>query len=745
MSKNYQSEWDGQVDFYSRIGLSPDFAVNSDGVYKGVLFENKLTINNIGAVLSQLIRYASKLRLLGKPLPYYLIANDLNREIAYIFKSGDYLDKIEETFDGAASYQPENIVAEEVHSIKYNSIKGLNELTNLITKEKYTKYHVDFFNIIGLAREYYKQNPNKDDFLDLKNGEIRKPKLLADRIIPYTKSTNKEFEKVMDCLNTKLQQKELGAFFTPEGYVKLSQKMLIDYIEQHVKPKGKDYVVIDTCAGVGNLESGLPDEILSHCILSTLEPNEYLVLQENFGDKCLVVVPPVNALSYDIIPTKVSSDGKVLEDVVREKVNDPNCIVIMYENPPYSEVGGDNMYGTKRNNNWKESFVCKEMKKEHKGVISNDLANLFIWKAFKYYCVKPDDCYIVYSPAKYFKSQNLINKYLFNGYILNRKHFHATPGVITCCQWLNRIPDANHNNIPEFTEAELTAFDIDSNNEPVAVDVISVKKVYHKLSEGYPKCKIYGSTTDGILCELNGKESNRQYNTIKTYSDGIIGYLASWSFNISPKNISLTRVTRYDGHGFHLTNGSFLEGCVMFCAGVFPKYKWTDDIYNKTFDSLGIYRKDENFLKKCLIYTCLSFQNKCRSFYGSDGRYYSNQLTFTETARNRKLYPKTSADLHIQRLGLIKAEKNLMDLFIKILEEIKSTDEYNEEFIYGTWQIMDEINIKEESGKIGRDGKPVLTYKYPILNTMILELKRLLREYYAKHLVKDLFKYELVK
>jgi hypothetical protein len=32
--------------------------------------------------------------------------------------------------------------------------------------------------------------------------------------------------------------------------------------------------IIDLCAGVGNLKEGLPDNILSHCILFTIEPND---------------------------------------------------------------------------------------------------------------------------------------------------------------------------------------------------------------------------------------------------------------------------------------------------------------------------------------------------------------------------------------------------------------------------------------------------------------------------------------
>jgi hypothetical protein len=49
-------------------------------------------------------------------------------------------------------------------------------------------------------------------------------------------------------------------------------EMLLRAIE--TVPKGMDYVIIDLCAGVGNLKEGLSDNILSHCILFTREPND---------------------------------------------------------------------------------------------------------------------------------------------------------------------------------------------------------------------------------------------------------------------------------------------------------------------------------------------------------------------------------------------------------------------------------------------------------------------------------------
>ena len=58
-------------------------------------------------------------------------------------------------------------------------------------------------------------------------------------------------------------------------------------------PEGNDYIILDRCAGTGNLEEFLTDEELSHCILSTYEYYEYKVLQERLGDKVRFIIPPI--------------------------------------------------------------------------------------------------------------------------------------------------------------------------------------------------------------------------------------------------------------------------------------------------------------------------------------------------------------------------------------------------------------------------------------------------------------------
>lgn len=438
--KAYLAEIDGQREFYNRIGINPDLSHNTDGVDRGNLYENKLNIDNINKVLFQAIKYASRIRIRGEKLPANIILNDLNREIVYIFQSADLLTDIEKVYFGAASKGNDEYTTTAKHiEIDYSSSSGLMQLLQYVNSDNFVKYHIDKFNIIGLSQQYYKVNPDKDSFVKGANAEIRKPIVLQDRIYPYDKANNLEFEDIMDCLNPDLLQREQGAYYTPKAYVEEMHKLLYKAINEI--PEGMDYIIIDRCAGTGNLEEGLPDDILKHCILSTIEFNEYVILNLKYGDKCLVVIPNTDALAYDIIPAEHNEQG-IANDYIREKVNDKNCVVILMENPPYSESGSGGSQNTgKKENAWKQSFVIEKMREEYKGVVLNDLSNLFIWSGFKYYLKKPSDSYILYSPTKYWRNQNLVNKQFCGGFFCNRQEFHASQCSAIGCIWWKNIDD----------------------------------------------------------------------------------------------------------------------------------------------------------------------------------------------------------------------------------------------------------------------------------------------------------------
>lgn len=742
--KSYINEADGQREFYLRVGINPDLSHNTDGVDKGNLYENKLNIDNIYKVLYQAIKYASRIRIRGEKLPSNIVLNDLNKEVVYVFKSSDLLYDIEKVYFGAASKDNDKYnTTAKYKTIDYSDSEGLSKLLKVVNNEKFTKYHIDKYNIVGLSLQFYKVEQDKDKFIKGKNAEIRKPRILSDRVFPYTCENNLEFEDIMDLLNPGLLQREQGAFYTPVAYVEKMHEMLFKAIKEI--PEGMDYVIIDRCAGTGNLEEGLPDDILKHCILSTIEFNEYVILNLKYGDKCLVVIPNTDALAYDIIPAESNEQG-VSNDFIREKVNDDNCVIILMENPPFSESGSGATQKTgKKNNSWKKSFVMNKMKKDGcKGVVLNDLTNLFIWSGFKYYLNKPTDSYILYSPTKYWRTQNLVNKKFADGFLCNRKNFHAKQVSATGCIWWKNIDDNS------TTSLTLTPYDIVNNTISIATNDITINKAYRNLSEAYDK-RVFNDTFDGIICERNGKEfldNGRKVYIKPVYNDNIIGYLVASNFQIDRKDVVLTRCGLYKAHGFFLRNDNFIEKLPLFVTSTFPYDKWyKTDVYSKSFDGNGSYLADKEFLKRCLIYTSLTKKNKCRSFEGSDHRFYRNELCFDKNH-------DTLAWIELQRmlnngLKLSSSESTLLKYWSDVVFEAEKTDEFlnnnNTKMRYGFWQIFDDFNIKTDSGRLNRKGKPIMVYKYPTLNTEIKKLDNALKEYYANEIIPSLFKYELIK
>lgn len=735
MGKNYVSEIEGQKEFYERININPDLHHDTDGIDRGNLYENKLNIDNINKVLFQAIKYASRIRIRGEKLPSNIILNDLNAEKAYIYKSKDLLSDIEKVYLGAASKNNELYTTDAKRIlVDYSTPSGLQTLLEYVQNDNFTKYHINRDNIYGLSRVFYKTNQNKDAFLKGENAEIRKPTIINDRVIPYNKPNNLEFKEIMDCLNPNLLQREQGAYYTPVAYVKEMQKMLLQAIQE--VPQGYDYLIIDRCAGVGNLEEGLSDEILQHCILSTIEFNEYQILQYKFTGKSTIVIPATNALKYDVIPCEISADG-LINDYIREKLNDDKCVVILLENPPFSEAGsGASQKTGRKTNSWKNSFIMQEMKKEIKGAATNELSNLFIWSGFKYYLRSPLDSYILYSPTKYWRNQNLVNKKFVNGFLCNRKEFHAGQNSAISCIWWKNIDDRQTEHL------KLPPYNIENNKCVRAVpNDIDIKKAHILLSTQYDRRRFKNDCDNGIICEKNGTEFVKDGRKVAIskpiYNENIIGYMQTDSFSIDRKTVKLVRCALYNGHGFYLRSDNFLQKLPLFVASVFPYDKWyKTDVYSKSYDGNGKHLKDSEFLKKCLIYTSLTPKNKCMSFLGSDGRFYKNELCLADN---------TIAKKTLENYDLTKIEKKLLKYFDDVLYEIQDTDEYDENITYGYWQIKEQINIKIPSGIKDRYGEDKMIIKYPNLNTALLTLDNELKQYYEEYILDDLFKYELLK
>lgn len=735
--KTYNTEREGQLAFFKNIGINAEQALieNTDGVWNGNLLEFKLSISDTNKVLFQCVKYLSKLRISGTSVPRNIVMIDLNRYTAYIYDAQNFYEEIHKVYSGSASIANDGFDSKGVQprKLEYLNSTDMDELKHILKQTEYVKIRIDENCIVGWAERYYRENPtaSKADFLGddgefSHEGEIRNPVKFRDFIVPYEGETNEKFKYLMDKLNDRLKKKKLGAFYTPEAYAKKAHELLQLAIAR--VPEGNDYVIIDRCAGTGNLEAVFTDEELSHCILSTYEYFEYKVLFERLGDKVRHIVPPteqnIEFSSGLIVNADAMSEEFIDNEVIRRYIDDPNVTVIMYENPPYHDESSGMTNGIAERNGKNTAYVVENMKKQIKGVATNEIANQFIWSAFKYYLRNKEDSYIVFSPIKYWKQYELFNATAQKAFAFNRKHFHASASTVLCVLWGNEINS--------FENITAEAYDI-KDDALIRVPDVIIRKVRQPASKFYTKISFSKEDESFVWCSKDGDEAKDKKIRVKAYrNQETIAYLEADSFQIAPHVRNVTVACLYNGHGCYITRDHYMDTLPIWVAKYIPLDNWYEnDVYCTTSDGGNRYTKDRDFLKACLIYTCLSRYNKCLSFDGSDGRFYRNELCFHKDA---------VAMNDLAKFKLDDEEKKLLEVWNRVLEKAAATGKMVERFTYGPYQIEQEINTfhKDETGKKN-------IYDYPELNAELNTMKTLLKTYYKTHIREKMFEYELVK
>ncbi|WP_147007938.1 hypothetical protein [Companilactobacillus mindensis] len=670
-----------------------------------------------------------------------------------MYKSKDYFDDIHNIYIGASSKNNDGFIGKNyIKKFDLSDQDDTYKVLDLLKSKVYMKINIDESCIVGWAEKFYREHPkaSKGDFIGDDTGlvkitgEIREPYFFKDFILPYTEGTNEKFKYLMDKLNDRLNKKDLGAYYTAIPYAKKAAELVRNAISK--VPSGNDYIILDRCAGTGNLESVLSDDELSHCVLSTYEYYEYKVLMERLADKVRTIIPPTENL------VKYSSgfvlNGNALEkeyldnSIINSYLKDKNCTIIMFENPPYQdsssitfvENGDISRRATTRR---KGSFVLEEFKKDIKKfngqqAVAREISNLFIWSAFKYYLRQSTDSYIVFSPVKYFKSANIVNKKFIKGFLFNRKHFHASPSSISCIQWQN-IDDF------KLDSLSLDAYDIVNNDILDIKKTIVIKKIETNISLLNDTRKFSNDLSGGSVVKSNGYEDEKWQHHSNgrqpIYNDNIVGYLVSKSSMIDPKHYNLVRTNfntaLKNSYGFWLRKDNYLKKLPMFVAKVIPLKNWYDkDVYFTSNDGGDAFEKDDKFLLNCLIFTCLTPKNKCISFNGSDHRLYLNELCFDTGSL---------ASEYILSQSLNDYQHRIISLWYRILKEAKETDDYNDEYNYGMYQIIQELDTYYKNDK----NKKV--YNYTELHSDIISMKSNLNEFYNSYIKDDMFKYELIK
>lgn len=753
--QSYHTEREGQIDFYKTFLPLVDphltwediLADDNDGILNGNLLEFKLRVGDLNAALFQSIKYLSSRRVKGKPVPANILIIDLNAQQAYLYQSQDYLFEIEQVYNGGASKSNTGFRGKP-YANKYLYGKSQIDAAKLIERlkeQRYTRIHIDENCIVGWAASYYKQVPNarKEDFIGDDTGkhktigEIRNPSVFAEYIYPYEGASNIRFQYLMDKLNDTLQKKNLGAFYTPQLYAIKSHELLRMAIRR--VPIGNDYVIIDRCAGTGNLEKDLTDEELSHCILSTVEYYEYKVMQEILGSKVRHIIPPMEASDTFNAGLVRGADALSREyinnPIIRQYLDDPNCTIILFENPPYTEpqaVEGQKV------SPWKNSDVVRAMKKAVPGTVSNDLGNAFIWSAFTYYLRQPTDSYVVYSPVKYWKAQHLVNKRFLCGYAFNRRFFHTNiDACIMVALWGNEDTTCD--------EITLQGFNIDTkDNCLIDYGFLPVKRIHALFSRVYYDKRPFINAESGILLGLDGRESSNKPRIQPLYSPDMLGYMIvqSSGFDKPDLNSSLLVTGCYRGNGFYIHKDNYLEKLPMFCASRYITYnrEWTERARimksgdgAERFNANVVSGKLDQWLRKCLLFTCVEMQNHMRTFTGSDGRFYRNELCMDTTNG------ETIASVDLKQLVLSDTEKRIIDQWNVLFDAAKKTEEYDRGLTYGVYQIYAEVDISY------KDHEDKTIWKNIEVHSALQTLKVLVKEYYNSEIVPTLFEYDFLK
>lgn len=808
-----------QEDFYKQYlplvskELDPvDVQVHStDGLIGDLLLEFKPSIKDLNAVLFQAIKYLSHFRLNGQAVPSNVLLISYDDGTAYYYKADIYLADIEKVYTRAASKDvtgqfvagdPTFVWHYGDNSVDENAMLQLMKgayKRNQNGNQQWVAVHIDSDDIIGWATTYYKENKGarKADFLGDSTiiGEIREPRKLKGRILPYTGKDNAAFQYIMDKLNDYVERADLGAFYTPMPYATKSNELVYDAIRRFQQSENDDYIILDRCAGTGNLEATLNDnvpndivdkDVLSHVIVNTYEFFEYKVLKQRLGDQVRNIIPPVANFTDGTVEGSDALSQEFIENpIIKQYVDNPKCTVIIYENPPFAETTSiehqKRHSGKSSSKKWKYNFVTMQAKQELKGARSNDMSNVFIWSAFHYYLRQSTDSAIIFSPLKYWKlGEDWFDFKAGKAFAFNRQYFHAVRQMVNgCVLWFNELANPTDNGGDAFN---LVAYDIvdaeapnyDTGELNIIDKNVFAKRIHSNFSQSYydetiepndvlqQKEKPYPLHPNAIWSAFNGLEGrDKNIRVAAKYNSDIIGYLTAQAstFENDSSMTHLVRNTLYNGNGFHLRSNNYLSKLPMFAAGWWKAYRpnwWDIGVYYRSGDGKVAFDRDvkagklDHWLNQVLFYTCLENYNKIRSLEGSDGRWYYNELSLDNNKGQvhdplDKSQPETLASQQLSDFldNLNDDEAKMYQLWQRILKEAKVTKNYDERLNYGIYQINDELNTSHK--ETNSRGKATTVYDYPQLNGDLNTMRGLIKDYYHKYVMPNLFKYEFIK
>lgn len=775
---DFTTEREGQENFFEAFGIKDkvNLSHSTDGIYNSTIMEFKLNIIDEEKVLSQAVNYLSKIRLAGEPVPGHILLIDLFNHRAYHYGAatfGQYINALPQGPSSLVNHIKGINLGNYREEIQYSTDAGIMRVGEILrTDDEFFKVTVDQSNVFPLAQYYYNLTSTikkktkgsfwtKDTAIDC---ELRKPDLLKDYILPY-KGDGAEFDCLMDKLNPKYLQKQLGAFYTPAVYAKITAKWVMNAVDTAMKennPDGTrkydDFIILDRCAGTGNLEAELDPYYLKHCVIGTYELQEWYHLYARLGDQVKATIPT------DIKKATISTDGLIKEaDACSEEYYDylektynwsnPKLFKVVLENPPYADLHGNSKHqgsATKI-----QSWMVSQMTKAKCGTASNDLANQFIWSAQT--MLKPQR-YVVYSPAKYWTVSNLMlpDYTPENAIMANRKAFHATEAGICVIDW--------HKKYCKDTQIDFKVIEEDgTSTKNVVVKNAGNSAITEFESECWmkaAKCTLVNLLDGNIISTADAKCNARAQNRI--VGSNRVGCMFIGGNNFAALNIRLLPYHTYDGNGWYLDSSNTLHNLPFFVTTLYESLgdpEWFHKgVHTRGAGDTTKWRTDKDFLNRCFVFSCLTAAARGRSVKINGKVECTNELCFDVGTWASTKYNQIKASITDTQLTDLKkqfddiltlAKKASYTRTINGKQEIYAP--YDKDLKYNLYQIVEEINaplpVLDTKGNPVYDNKnkEVKFYPFPDLNSKIKDFKVALKKYYQDKIVPDLFKYNLIR
>lgn len=694
----YPVELDAMRAFYNEIGYPEgriDYSCNTDGRpivnfgthQLGSLVEFKVVSKSNSDVFNQMKRYIRAYNARGLSLPKYgvYIITESQKYTVFNLEYEAYCE------DAVICSNLDLVVNLERKTSNADSwINNTETQKGWIDENSIVSYNDIYFSSRGKSRK------KKDDFI----AELANPTIL--NIKPYEWQPDGDMErKLLDCLGSAELKKRLGAFFTPEYAARQSTNYVRNIIRN--LSEDEDYVIVDRCCGSGNLEQFFTEEELSHCILSTMVFAEKTTLKGLYEGKVKAILPLDETTdsdgcmpSGDALSEEFNNDLSTVLEICRRDAESrgKKLVVIGLENPPYGEPQAEATRSGKTQKGTANNWLTEQMKQDESvsGVLSNDLANKFIWSGFKWFF----DYYVVYSPIKYWKSQHLIDKKFLEGYIANRADFHATEGGISIIAWKNE--DAVNESIT-----------LQARVGDEIKDVV-VKKIHNSIE------RVRGS--------YNKQDNNNDvcYEIIQGTPDFKNGYITN--------DRSFSKIKAGRGGFINVDDPNFKKILPLFVANCYTCKDFTEkEIIMKSGDKGTLYQEDREFLEDCFLWCCLTDRNKCIS-----DRTRQNEMALEQNSKADQIVDR----IPDHRMNLILEWRN-------VITKAKACEEYNSNYKYGLAQIISDLDINIDTAMIDKNGKFLQKKKNQELHDAIISLKDELKKFYSDYLEPKLFEYELLK